>query len=365
MPSPTPANQVVVSASLAVVTGKNGQTGDRIAVHFNPASLQLQVSNELKDTRNQERKQYIAKTTAKLTMDLQFDTTDTGEDVTTTTRKLQAFLAPPSPPGASSKKQIPPPLVVFEWGTLLFKGIAENYKETIDFFSANGVPLRASVNLTLSRQDQVFDDPPPDAPKSAGPMDADLALDTPATSPADAASGMDAPGAARVLAAANGQENLRFGDGSLLTVSGQITLKPPAAFAAGAALSLGGGIGGGVGVGAGIGLGASAGFGVSGGAGLGFGTGASAGFGVSASVGVAGMARLSATQGAFNGLRVSTSIQSAVRLDPTKLVPKIISTTLPTDAGAKFQVGGKASFGGSAGLRADVGVAGKLIFDAR
>ena len=98
-------------------------------------------------------------------MELQFDTTDDGADVTQTTRKLQAFIAPPSPPGQPADRQVPPPLVLFEWGRIKFKGIAESYKETIDFFSASGVPLRASVNLTLSRQDKVFDDSAGAAPQ--------------------------------------------------------------------------------------------------------------------------------------------------------------------------------------------------------
>ncbi len=170
-----------------------------------------------------------------------FDTTDSGDDVMQTTKKLQAFVAPPL--NQQNHQQIPPPVVLFEWGRVKFMGIAESYKETIDFFSANGVPLRASVNLTLSRQDQVFDDAPGSAPQDAGPMDDDLALDTPATSASDVANAGESPEAARAVAAANGQENLRFGNGSPLTVSASITLKPPAAFAsAGIGIGAGGGL---------------------------------------------------------------------------------------------------------------------------
>ena len=51
------------------------------------------------------------------------------------------------------------PKVEFGWGTYSFKGVVEQYKETIDFFSADGVPLRASVNLTLASQELTFADP--------------------------------------------------------------------------------------------------------------------------------------------------------------------------------------------------------------
>ncbi len=354
MKSPTENAQPVALATIGVVTGGDN-VADPIEVHFNPVSLQLQVSNELKDTGNAERKQYIAKTTTKLTMDLVFDSTDTGVDVTKTTRKLQAFLAPEMPPGKT--QQTPPPLVLFSWGTLAFKGIAESYKETIDFFSANGVPLRSSLNLTLSRQDGVFDEAK-NAPADAGGVDDDL-FDAPASNAAGLAMSAGVPGAARAVAAANGQASLRFGAGAGLTVGASIDLKPPVAFATGSAgLSLSAGAGLGISGGAGIGVSGGAGIGVSGGIGV------SAGAGVSTSAGIAGLAGLSATEGAFAGLRVSTSGPSTARIDSSRLIPKIASATVATDAGATFQVGGKASFAGAAGLRADVGASGKLSFDA-
>jgi hypothetical protein len=334
--SPTPFATPVALARLAVVTGANDRTGDSISVHFNPASLQLQLSNELKDTRNHERKQYIAKSNAKLTLELPFDTTDTGADVTLTTRKLQAFLAPPLPAGDAARQQIPPPLVLFEWGTLRFKGIAETYRETIDFFSSDGVPLRASVNLTLSRQDQVFDSSSGGSGAAAGAAAPDtFSLGTPAGGAADAADQLEAPGAARAIAAANGEENLRFGGGGSLSISGGVTLKAAAAFSAGAGLALGAG------------------------AGLGIGAGAAAGF----SAGLSATARLSATEGAFAGLRVPTPGPSTPKLDPNKLRPSASTAVSSLDAGATFQAGGKATLEGASGLRAEVGVSNKLSFN--
>jgi len=364
-------------ARIGAVSGRNDQVSEWVDVHFNPASLQLQLSNELKDTRNNERKQYVAKANAKLTMELQFDTTTTGEDVTTTTRKLQTFVAPPL--SQQNNQQIPPPVVMFEWGRVKFKGIAESYRETIDFFSANGVPLRALVNLTLSRQDQVFDDAPGGAPQDAGPTDDDLALDTPAASAADVANAAESPNAARSLAAANGQENLRFGNGNPLTVGASVSLKPPAAFVSagagigigiGASAGIGLGIGGGIGISGGIGVsggaGISAGIGISGGAGIS--AGASAGFSVGASAGISGLASLSASEGAFAGLRVGASAgASTARLNTSRLTPQSGSAALSTDRNASFQVGGKATVEGAAGLRADVGGSagfrGKISFE--
>ncbi len=57
--------------------------------------------------------------------------------------------------GANAPAQ---PVLAFQWGTYDFKGIMESFKETIDFFSADGVPLRALVSIGLARQDNVFDE---------------------------------------------------------------------------------------------------------------------------------------------------------------------------------------------------------------
>ena len=385
MSSPTPTAKNVALARIGVVESKGG--AKPINVQFNPVSLQLSVSNQLKDKGNNQ-KQYIAKTTTKLTMDLVFDTTHTGMDVTLDTRKIQDMVSPQGAPGKSPPKDPEPPLVQFEWGTIKFQGVAETYKETIDFFSANGVPLRSSINLSISRTDRIFDDASKDAPKRADAVDDPTLFDAPAQSAADISNNAAAPGAARAIAASNGQESLRFGSGAGLTVGAGVELKPAVAFSAGggAGLSLGGGAGLSLGGGAGLSLGGGASFGVSAGAGLdisggaGFGVSGSAGFGVSggagigvsgglgagvsASAGIAGLARLSATEGAFSGLRISASAPSSARFDPSRLVPKISSTAIATDAGATFQVGGKASAEGSGGLRADVGATGKLSFDA-
>ena len=353
-----PRKEGVALATIGVVDE------EPIEVHFNPVSLQFTISNQLKENGGT---QYVATATMKLTMDLIFDSTDTGSDVTETTRKIQAFLGPEKPPGEGATNQPPPPEVQFEWGTIRFKGYAEGYKETIDFFSIDGVPLRASVNLTLTRADRVFEK----GTAGSAVVDDPGLFDVPAQSAADASKNAQAPGAARAFAAANFQESIRFGGGGALTLDASVELKPAVAFSAGggAGLSLGGGAGLSLGGSAGVSLGGGASFGASAGAGieaggdLGFSAGGSAG--VSASAGISGLARRSATEGAFSGLRVSASASSSTRFDPAKLAPKISSATAALDAGATFQVGGKAIMEGRGGLRADVGASGKLSFDAR
>ena len=110
-------------------------------------------------------------------------------------------------------------MVEFSWGTYSFTGVIEQYKETLDFFSADGVPLRASVSLTLSSKELTFADPD----RAGASVDGDVTPDTvdvaepagggPQDSPASIANALGAPRAARAIAAANGAASLRFGVG--------------------------------------------------------------------------------------------------------------------------------------------------------
>ena len=45
-----------------------------------------------------------------------------------------------------------PPGVRFHWGTFLFDGMVEGVEETLEFFSPDGKPLRATMSLTFSQQ---------------------------------------------------------------------------------------------------------------------------------------------------------------------------------------------------------------------
>jgi hypothetical protein len=293
-----------------------------VSVHFNPASLQYTVSNTLKDQGSgSKKKQYVSQTTAKLTMDLVFDTTATGVDVRETTDKMAKLLEPHRPSG----KQVPP-LVEFGWGVYRFTGMVEQYKETLDFFAASGVPLRSSVNLTLSSQDVIFEsNKNPNASVDGNLAPEPVSVPTspgPAGGPAGLANSLGDPRAARAIAAANGSASLRFSAGAELAV----------------------------GVGAGVSLSAAAAFSTGASAGFGLGISGGAGLGISGGVG----AGVSAD---FSGLRASASTEVSMPDPGTAL-------TLTADAGAgggtQFGLGGRAQSTGSASLSADVGANAEL-----
>jgi hypothetical protein len=317
----------------------------QIPVHFNPVSLVYTVENSVANqSSDPKKKQYAATFSGKLSMDLQFDTTDTGTDVRFFTNQVARFMQAtglaaadagnkPSAKGGGGDESSPPkapPVLLFQWGSYRFQGVMESFKETIDFFSPDGVALRALVSISLARQDQVFDEKTEFA--SANTSGSLVPTGSGDSAQSMATRGGD-PRAARQLASDNGLESLRFTGGTPLQVSSGAQLKPPAGFVS--APSAGAGLG----FSAGAQLSAKA--GITGGGGL---------FGAKASAGV------SATRGAFAGLQSGTAVTSStVRLDPTQMLPSTSSAGLSTFAGASFSLGGSANGAGSVGLSTDVG----------
>jgi len=293
------------------------------AVHFNPTTLQISIANTLEDKgQGKEKKQYVTKSSAKLSMDLIYDSTHDGTDVRLQTGKIAKLMEPAKREGDNAA---PPSVVLFEWGTFKFQGLVESYKETIDFFAPTGVPLRASINLTLASQDKVFESLSQGSDSKFEPLVQNLA--TSSESLTDVATQAGNPNAARAIAANNGLESIRFPAGAI-ALSAEIQLSPAAAFASGQA-------------------GLNAGFGISGGGNLAIGGQASAG--------------IAASEGAFAGLRIATSANGPpLRLDPTLLRATSASLNRCTGGNASFQVGGQAELESSSGLRADVGASASL-----
>jgi hypothetical protein len=356
MATPTPVIAAVATARFKTVKAAEPIEVD---VHFNPASLQYTVSNTLKEQGSgSKKKQYVSQTTAKLTMELVFDTTASGEDVRETTDKMAKLLEPHGPSG----KQVPP-LVEFGWGLYRFTGMVEQYKETLDFFGASGVPLRSGVNLTLSSQDVVFEsarNPNATVDGDLTPEPVSLPTSTgPAGGPAGVASALGDPRAARAIAAANGAASLRFSAGAELAVGvgAGVSLAPAAAFSAGGGAGLGLGVSGGAGLGisggAGVGISAGAGVGVSAGAAAGFGIGgnASAGAGIGVSIGAEASAGLD-----FSGLRAGMSAVSM----PDPRAALSLGADAVTGGDVQFALGGRAQSSGPASLSADVGANAEL-----
>jgi hypothetical protein len=306
-----------------------------VPVHFNPVSLEYTITANARGEGGQAT-QVVGSHSAKLTLDLVFDTTDTGEDVRAKTHEVELMLKPA--PGAGGRNPPPQvaPNVTFAWGTFQFEGVVDSFKATLDFFSANGVPLRAAVNLSLSNQNYRFD-------QQAGSRRADVSggVVVPGGDPSSLALAGGDPLAARGIAAANGLESLRS------TAAGSL------------ALGAGGG-----------GIGAAVAFSAGGGAGAGAGAGAAAGFSLGAGVGLSAGVGLGAQAnpgddlgaGALAGLQSRASLSVGIGggsgegryFDPNRV---LAAAAIPAvTAGTRFDVTGKALTQSGGSLKAAVAI---------
>ncbi len=135
------------------------QRDNQLTVHFNPETLDITFTNTIQPgRRNQPAQVSVTDMTAKLSMELLFDTTLNGLDVRTETNKLACMMNPAQAAsqrrGGNSRKI--PSIVIFHWGTIWFEGYIDTYRERIDYFSAEGVPLRATVSVSLTQQERTF-----------------------------------------------------------------------------------------------------------------------------------------------------------------------------------------------------------------
>ncbi len=326
----------VATATFTVLDGA-GAGAAPFELQFNPASLDYTVSNEFDDRSGANgARQFVKKSSAKLTMSLVFDTTTTGNSVRDVTAAIAALLEP-----ARDGSRSFAPKVEFGWGSYSFQGVVEQFKETLDFFSASGVPLRSSINLTLASQQVEFQSSRSPAPRADREPRADPVQLPPGASAADAARSAGDPRASRTIAGASGAASLRFSAGVSLSVGGSVSLGAAADFSAG----VGGGAGGGIGGGAGGGVGLGVGLGIGGGAGGGMG------------LGIGGAAAITATAGAaFAGLRVSPAMASVSVVEARAALLPAARVAGAGAAGASgFGPGGRAQLHSGASLAADVG----------
>jgi hypothetical protein len=134
--------------------------GQQVEVQFNPESLKVTFANQIVQPKggNQSAgnagRQFVGAGTTKLALTLWFDVnameTDAVDDVRRLTQQVVFFMTPQK--SDLDPKMLAPPGTRFQWGSFLFDGMVDGLEETLEFFSPDGKPLRASINLTLSQQ---------------------------------------------------------------------------------------------------------------------------------------------------------------------------------------------------------------------
>lgn len=154
----TQPSQALVKAFIEVLEGAD--KGTTIPCFYNPEKVGFSRGN------NWEAKQlpgkpvskllYTGASAQKMNISLVFDTTDSGKSVMTTyTDKLLKLMDTDpkigAPKGNTDKSLGQPPKVTFGWGTFRWvPAVINSANVTFDYWSADAIPLRATVDLSLT-----------------------------------------------------------------------------------------------------------------------------------------------------------------------------------------------------------------------
>lgn len=130
----------------------------KIPCMFNPSELQISRTNSWQNDslagQGVGQARYIGAGAGSMSLNLTFDTTDSGKPVTTHTGKLMKLMdVDPSLGGTDEKSNnARPPYVTFHWGDLhSFEAVVTSLNLQFTYFSSTGVPLRAKVSLQLTQ----------------------------------------------------------------------------------------------------------------------------------------------------------------------------------------------------------------------
>ena len=127
----------------------------QIPVMFNPPEYRIQRTNQFAEVGipglGSSLLQFVRGSSAEtLAMDLFFDTTHDGVDVRTITDQVVGLMSLDAQTHA-------PPHLMFVWGTLICPCVLESVAQHFDYFNPLGMPLRATLTVTLKGSDTLED----------------------------------------------------------------------------------------------------------------------------------------------------------------------------------------------------------------
>lgn len=162
---PVPAAELLAKAQLRQLDSacREEISPERnVTVQFNPETLKVSFANHvvtppgMGERSDGSAAQFVGAGVSTLAAQLWFDVTapfahgeDQPDDVRRLTQKVAYFITPDQI--GEDPPQYVPRLVRFLWGSFQFDGIMESLDETLELFSAEGKPLRASLAIVISR----------------------------------------------------------------------------------------------------------------------------------------------------------------------------------------------------------------------
>jgi hypothetical protein len=134
------------------------EDGQQIPCMFNPTEFSMQLSNSWSGktiaNRRAPKVRFGGSDSATMSMDLTFDSTDTGKPVTDYTDKLVKLmqLSDKAPGWKASVPAGRPLWCQFGWGRWLsFKSVITSLSLSFTYFGSDGTPLRAKATLSLKQ----------------------------------------------------------------------------------------------------------------------------------------------------------------------------------------------------------------------
>lgn len=125
-----------------------------IPVMFNPPEYRIQKTNQFAEVGipglGSAMLQFVRGGNETLTLDLFFDSTDSGLDVRLLTELVVSLTS-------LNAQTHAPPRLVFVWGSLIFPCVLESVSQHFDYFNALGMPLRATLTVSLKGSDLLQD----------------------------------------------------------------------------------------------------------------------------------------------------------------------------------------------------------------
>lgn len=187
------------------VLGKRGVVQDVIPVLFNPTEYSLSKSISYGDQPlaglTTPVTQFVSGDAETLSMELFFDTYDEKVDVRAFTARIDELLEVDGDLHA-------PPRCRFVWGSLVFTAVVESAEKQFTMFLANGIPVRARVNVTF-REYATPEEQLTETKRLSADKTTVRRVTEGDTLPLLAAEEYDDPGKWRHIADANGIENPR------------------------------------------------------------------------------------------------------------------------------------------------------------
>lgn len=157
--------------------GEKKDGGIQVDCAFNPFEYSVSKSNSFaEDPRNNAngpQATFVKAGPQTLTLDLTFDTYESGEDVSRTTNKLWKMMQPRSNilSMITSSSKVPPPMVAFEWGVFRFAAHITSMTQKFTLFLHDGTPVRAKVNITFTQYVDTEDYPNQNPTSGGGPAE--------------------------------------------------------------------------------------------------------------------------------------------------------------------------------------------------